>query len=149
VISQAHIDGFLKAHAMAIAGLSRTGRKFGNIAHKTLMSKGYSLYPIHPDIQELNGLKCYADVTELPDDIENLLLVVPPLQSELLVKQIPESPIKRVWMQQGAESHTAIKFCHEHNIQVVHGCCILMHAQPQGIHKFHHLLSGLFGKLPH
>lgn len=30
----------------------------------------------------------------------------------------------------------------------VHGECILMFADPKGIHRFHHWLRGLLGKLP-
>ena len=146
---QVQINGFLEDRAMAIAGLSRTGKKFGNIAYKTLTGKGFSLYPLHPKTQEIEGIKCYASLTELPQDVKNLLLVVPASQSEAIVQQVPESSIKRVWMQQGAESDTAIRFCHEHDILVIHSQCILMHAEPKGIHKLHHWLSGMFGKLAH
>lgn len=148
MVSQAHIDAFLNNGSMALAGMSRSGKKFGNIAFKTLSEKGYKLYPIHPEAHEFGGVKAFPSINDLPVDIENLLLVIPPAQTESLVKQIPGSHIKRVWMQQGAESETAIAFCQEHHIPVVHGTCILMHTQPAGIHKFHHWLMGLFGKLP-
>jgi len=149
MISQERIDAFLRNHRMAIAGMSRSGKKFGNIVYKTLTEKGYELTPLHPEAHEFGGVPSISRINDLPDGVEDLLLVIPPAATEEMVKQIPESNIKRVWMQQGAESDEAIAFCEENNIPVVYGTCILMHSQPTGIHKFHHWLMGLFGKLPH
>lgn len=143
-----NIESFLENRKMAIAGMSRSGKKFGNIIYKTLTEKGYELLPVHPKAHEFGGVRAFPHINDLPVDVENLLLVVPPVQTETIVKQLPGSQIKRVWMQQGAESESAIAFCEEHNIPVVHGTCVLMHSEPTGIHKFHHWLMGLFGKLP-
>ena len=58
--------------------------------------------------------------------------------------------IRRVWMQQGAQSDAAIRYCQEHNINEVHGECIMMFAQPvKSFHGFHRGVWKLFGKLPH
>ena len=148
MISQASIDRFLAQRSMAIAGVSRSGKKFGNMAFKTLQQKGYTLYPLHRDVQEIAGTKCYQALADLPAEVEDLLLVIPATQSESLLKTVPASGIKRVWMQQGAESDQAIRYCAENDIPLIHGTCILMHAQPTGIHRFHHWLMGLFGKHP-
>lgn len=142
------IDSFLANRKIAIAGMSRNSKKFGNIVHRTLSKKGFELYPIHPEVDIIDGEKCFSSITELPPDVKDLLLVIQPQQSELVVRKIPDSSIERVWMQQGAESEEAIKFCKGNDIPLIHGTCILMHAQPDGIHKFHHWLLGLFGKVP-
>jgi predicted CoA-binding protein len=52
-------------------------------------------------------------------------------------------------MQQGSESEKAINYCNENGIDVIHGECILMFAEPvESIHKFHKWLWKIFGKLP-
>lgn len=146
--SKAQITAFLEQRRIAIAGMSRGGKKFGNIIYKTLTEKGYEVLPIHPEAPEFAGLPSYRSVNDLPVSVENLLLVIPPVASEALVKSLPGTGIKRVWMQQGAESQAAIQFCKDTGIDVIHHECVLMHSQPSGIHKFHHWLSGIFGKLP-
>ena len=73
---------------------------------------------------------------------------MPPVQTEKLVREARDAGIARIWMQQGAESAEAIRFCDESGIDVVHGQCIMMFAEPAGIHKFHRWLNGIFGKLP-
>lgn len=60
-----------------------------------------------------------------------------------------ECGIRRIWMQQGAESAEAVGFCERAGIPVVHGECILMFAEPPAwIHRAHRWLRGKFGKLP-
>lgn len=146
--TQAQINAFLGPKKLAIVGMSRGGKKFGNIIFKTLSEKGYDVLPVHPEVHEFGGVASYNRINDLPVGIENIVLVIPPAATEELVRSLPGSRIKRVWMQQGAESDAAIQFCTDNDIDVVHHECVLMHSQPAGIHKFHHWLSGLFGKLP-
>ncbi|MCF7809150.1 MAG: CoA-binding protein [Candidatus Marinimicrobia bacterium] len=146
--AQALIKAFLEPRKLAIAGMSRSGKKFGNIIFKTLTDKGYEMLPVHPENLEFLGAKSYGSIADLPVGVENLVLVIPPAATEEMVRLIPGSGIKRVWMQQGAESDTAIQYCEDHGIDVVHHACVLMHAEPKGIHKFHRWLGGVFGKLP-
>ena len=74
---------------------------------------------------------------------------MPPAETEKVVHEIAEVGIPRVWMQQGAESEDAIRFCEEHGIRVVAGECILMFAEPaEFAHRLHRWIWGLLGKLP-
>ena len=148
MVDQSTIESFLAERKLALAGVSSSANKFGNAVFKELSSKGYELFLVHPSAKEINGVTCYGSLAELPDDVGGLINVVPPVQTEKLVQEAHATGIKKVWMQQGSDSPEAIKFCKEHAMEVVHGECILMFAQPQGLHKFHHWLWGLFGKLP-
>ncbi|MCF7822995.1 MAG: CoA-binding protein [Candidatus Marinimicrobia bacterium] len=140
------IEDFLAQDKMALAGASRSGKKFGNTILKTLMSKGYKIRLLHPEMNELEGLRCYPSLEALPREIENLILVIPPERALEMVNLIPASGIKRVWMQQGSESPEAIDFCNRYGVDVVAGECILMFAEPKGLHKFHSWLNSFFGK---
>ena len=51
-------------------------------------------------------------------------------------------------VQQGAESPYLAELCTQLGIDAVMGECILMHAQPTGIHRVHRALEGLLGRLP-
>jgi hypothetical protein len=146
--TQASVEGFLAEKTLAIAGVSRSGKGFGNSALKDLTDKGYEVLPVHPEAEEVGGVRCSPTIAELPKEVGGLILVVPPDQSEKLVRQAKDAGIKRVWMQQGAESAAAIGYCESNGIDVVHGECIMMFAQPTGFHRFHRWLNGLFRKLP-
>lgn len=146
--TQAAIDRFLSHPTLAVAGASRGGKKFGNTAVRELAAKGYDVALIHPEAKEIDGRPCYASVADLPDPSVGLVLIVPPDQTERIVREAADAGIRDIWMQQGSESPNAVQLCRDHGIDVIHGECILMFAKPAGIHKFHHWLWGLFGKLP-
>lgn len=146
--SQASINEFLAQRTLAIAGVKRDGRGFGNAVLKDLTGKGYEVLPVHPDAQQVAGIPCSPSLAQLPKQVGGVVLVVPPEQTEKLVRQAKEAGIPRVWMQQGAESPQAIEYCADNGIDAVHGECIMMFAQPAGIHRIHRWLWGLVGKLP-
>jgi len=42
------------------------------------------------------------------------------------VKVCKRLGIRKVWMQPGSESETALNFCKENSIEVVHGVCVMV-----------------------
>ena len=77
---------------------------------------------MNPNGDEVLGNKCYPSLEVLPVKPD---VVVPPKITEQLVKTCKKLGITKVWMQLGSESETAIKFCEENIIDVVHGVCVM------------------------
>jgi predicted CoA-binding protein len=147
--SRAAVDDFLAQPGLALVGASRTGRKFGNTALRELLANGWRVFPVHPSAGHIDGVPCAASLASLPESVGGVVLVTPPSQTERLVEEAAEAGIKRVWMQQGAESPAAIQFCEEHGMQVIAGECILMFARPRRwYHLAHRWLWRVLGKLP-
>lgn len=144
------ITDFIAQRNLAIVGVSRGGKKFGNMAFKTLKQKGYRVFPINPNAETIEGEHCYPSLLALPEPVENVLVVVPPAETERVVREAAAAGIRRVWLQQGAASEAAIRFCDEHGMSVIHDECILMFAQPVvSFHRFHRWVWKVLGKLPH
>ena len=146
--TMAAVDRFLSRKRLALAGASRSGRKFGNTVLKTLTAQGYDIAVVHPQADTIDGHRCYATLTDLPPGIGGLVLVTPPGRTEEILHDAVAAGIEQVWMQQGAGSPAAVEFCRRQGIEEIHGECILMFAEPRGIHRVHRWLWGLFGKLP-
>lgn len=147
--SRAEIDDFLSQPALALAGASRSGRKFGNAVLKELTAKGYRVFPIHPEADLLGGVRAYRSLRDLPEPVGGLVLVVPKPQAAALVKEAAEAGIRRVWLQQGAESPEAIEAGRAAGLTVIAGECVLMFARDAAfIHRAHRWVMGVFGKLP-
>jgi len=143
------VDEFLSQRTLALVGMSRKENKFGNIIFRELSGKGYKVYPVHNQAKEIKGHQCWADFQSLPETVAGVVIVVPPAETAKVVREACGAGIRRVWMQQGAESQDAIRFCEEQGMQVVHGECILMFAEPVAfMHRIHRGLWRLFGKLP-
>lgn len=146
--SKALVDEFITQRSIAIVGMSRNPQKFGNAVFRELTQKGYKLYVVHPEAKELEGAPTYSCLSALPETVGGVIAVVPPAQTEQVVKDAAAAGIKRVWMQQGAESPAAIRFCQENGLHEVHGECILMFAGASKFHGWHRWVWGILGKLP-
>ena len=149
MVTRAAIDDFLAHKELALAGVSRSGQGFGNLARKELAAKGYALHLVHPTAEAIDGQPCVHHLTELAHPVDGLLLVTPPEETERLVQEADAAGIRRVWMQQGAESEAAIRYCEEHGMEVIHHQCVLMFAgHPGWVHRAHRWAKGLVGRLP-
>ncbi len=147
--SKARVNEFLAQKTIAVVGVSRSGKGFGNSAAAELKAKGYRVYPVNPNAQTIDGEPCYPSLSALPGRADGVLIVVPPDETEQVVRDAFKAGIRNVWMQQGAESDTAIRFCKEHEMSVVHGECVLMFAEPaHWFHRAHRFVKGLSGQLP-
>jgi len=147
--SKAAVADFVSQRKLAVVGVSRKKMKFGNLAFRELKRKGYKLFPVHPHAEQLEGERCYASLAALPEPVDGVLVIVPPAQAEQVVREAAAAGIRRVWLQQGAGSPAAIRFCEDNGISVVHGECILMFAEPAAwYHRAHRWVWGLLGKLP-
>jgi len=146
--SQIAVDAFLAEPALALVGMSRSGRSFGNYAYKALTTKGYRVYPIHPIADTIEGHHCYHRFADLPEHVDAVLIVVPPEEAAIVVKDAAAAGIHHVWLQQGAESPQVLAACRDAGVDAVAGECILMFAKPTGFHKMHRWAWKLTGKLP-
>jgi predicted CoA-binding protein len=145
------IQAFLDGKKIAIVGASNNKDNFGRSLMEELSKKGYQVFPVNPGCEEINGTACVATVRDLPSEVENVILAVPPALTEEIIQQSIGSAVKRVWMIQGvgrgAYSEKAHKVCTENGIEVVHGFCPFMFFG-EGMHKFHFWIRKTFGKLP-
>ena len=147
--SKASVDNFLSQKNIAIVGVSRSGKKFGNYINKGLKEKGYNTFIINPNAETIDEQKSYPDFKSLPEKAEGLVVCVTPSETETVVKDAAEYGIKNIWMQQGSQSDNAIELCKKNGIDYVAGECIFMFAEPVGFgHKLHRIVWGWLGKLP-
>lgn len=147
--SQISVYEFLSQKSLAVVGVSRTGKKMGNAIYKALKQKGYKVFPIHPEAESVEGDPCYRSFGALPEKVSGVVICVPPVQTEIVLRQAFESGISHVWMQQGSESYAAIRYCEKNSMDPVHGQCIMMFIEPvESIHKIHRWVLKLVGKYP-
>jgi uncharacterized protein len=149
MVSLSSIQNFLSAKEIAVAGASRNPRKFGNVVLKELQSKGYKLYPINPNASSINDLPCYESVAALPPQVTHLFIVTRPAQTMEVLEGAINRGIRNVWIQQKSDTPQVLEKARQHGIELVHGECIMMHAEPsKGFHHFHKAVRRFFGRMP-
>ncbi len=143
------IDEFVSKKKLAIVGVSRNKKKFGNYICKELSKKGYQIFPVHPSLEKVDGVECYESFEKLPEDVDSLILNIPPYKAKEAVKEVAQQGIKRVWLQQGSSSDEVLKACTDNGIEYVDNECIIMYAEPvESFHKIHRFIWKLIGKYP-
>jgi len=148
-VTQSLVSDFLSQRKLALVGISRSGKKFGNMVLKDLAAKGYQVHPVHPAAGEIDGHRCWPNLLELPERVGGVVTVVPPSETEKVLRDVVKAGIPRVWMQQGSESPAALRYCEENGISAVHGYCIMMFAEPTAFfHRAHRWVARVFGKTP-
>jgi len=96
---------FFKPRSIAVIGASSKPMKIGNVIVKQL-KKRYSgkLYPVNPRHEEIEGLKCYPTILDVPGDVD---LAVISLRADLVpgvVKQSIEKGVKGIIIVSGGFS---------------------------------------------
>jgi len=126
-MDQELIERFLdKKNVFAVVGASRDPQKYGYQVYRDLKNGGYKVYPVNPNADEILGDRCYSSLENLPINPDVVDVVVPPRVTERIVETCKRLAITKVWMQPGSESETAIKFCDDNGIDVVHGVCVMI-----------------------
>ncbi|MDR3609464.1 MAG: CoA-binding protein [Ignavibacteriaceae bacterium] len=143
------IEVFLSAKNIAVVGVSRTGLKFGYSAFKQLRSSGHNAIPVNSNADSIMGNICYHSLTELKNQVDAALIIVPPVQAVKVVHDALNANIKNIWFQPGSESKEALELCERNGVNFVHKQCILMHLEPvASIHKIHRFINKVIGLYP-
>jgi uncharacterized protein len=113
------------AKVVAVVGASSNRRKFGNRALRAFRQQGYTVVPINPHETEVEGLKAYASVLDVPGTIDMASLYVPPEIGAQVIGEIARKGIGEVWLNPGAESDALIARARALKIQPIVACSIV------------------------
>jgi len=143
------IQKFLEPKKIAVAGASRNPKKFGGAIFKELKEKGFDLYPVNPNADEIQGVKCFKNIAELPEDVSQLYIVTPKQETVAVVNAAVEKGMKMIWIQQKSETPEAVKIVEDAGIPLIYNKCLFMFADPvKGPHNVHRFFVKLFGSYP-
>lgn len=73
------IDGMLRPKTIAVVGASATPGKIGYTVLANLLESKFEgkIFPINPTAQEILGLKVYAEIADVPEQIDAAIITVP------------------------------------------------------------------------
>ncbi len=141
------IQNFIEQKKIAVVGASRQGKKFGNMAAKELIDRGYEVFFIHPEVDEIEGIKTYQSLTAVKDLAETVWINVPADKGAAVLADAAKAGFSQVWLQQGADSPELKELGSELDLELITGKCILMYAEPVGsFHKFHQVIWKMIGQ---
>jgi predicted CoA-binding protein len=147
------VDDFLGLKRVAVVGVSRNPKDFTRILFRELHSRGYDVVPVHPNQKEVEGVPCYAHVSEIEPPVEGALLLTNPVGTADVVQECARAGIHRIWMYRaigaGSVNASAVRFCQENDMSVVDGECPFMFLPHSAFpHRAHGFCRKLFGHYP-
>jgi hypothetical protein len=113
------------AKVVAVIGASSNPRKFGNRAVRAFRRQGYTVIPVNPHELQIEGLKTYASVLDVPDAIDMATFYVPPDIGEKVMKEVARKQIPEVWLNPGSESDDLVRLARSLNVEPILACSIL------------------------
>ena len=122
---------FLAQKRVAVTGVSRHPKNHGsNSVYKRLRERGYDVFAVNPNADEVEGDHAYADLSSIPGGLEAVVIATRPEFAEGTMRECAELGIKHVWMHWGAGgssvSESATDYGRRHGISVIDGGCPLM-----------------------
>jgi predicted CoA-binding protein len=110
---------------VAVIGASNNRQKFGNRAVRAFVRHGYTVIPINPHEPEVEGLRTYRSVLDVPGPIDMASFYVPPEVGEQIIDEVARKQIPEVWLNPGAESDALIDRARRLSIKPIVACSIV------------------------
>jgi predicted CoA-binding protein len=152
-ISEAATE-FLAKKRIAVTGVSRNPKGHGsNIVYQRLRERGYQVFAVNPNADEVEGDACFHDLESIPGGVEAVVIGTRPETAETTVRECAELGIKHVWMHRsigaGSVSKPATEYGRQNGITVIDGGCPCMFdPTADRAHKVMRLVFTLTGKVP-
>lgn len=133
---------------IAIAGVSSNPKRFGYTIFNDLRKKGFDICPVNPKAKDIDGVKFYASISDVPDEYKKLFIVTPKTATNEVLKEASKKGINHVWIQQTANTKESAVLAKANNIELIEKECIYMYTEPvAGMHKFHRTINKIFSLL--
>ena len=145
---------FLAHKRVAVTGVSRDPNGHGsNVVYKRLGERGYDVFAVNPNADEVEGDRAYHDLGAIPGGVEAVVIGTRPEIAEETMRECAELGIKHVWMHRGpgagSVSKAAATYGREQGIAVIDGGCPCMFGPTADFgHKTMRLVFTLTGNVP-
>lgn len=126
------------SRTIAVVGISDQPDRSSYAVAKQLQRRGYTVIPVNPRLKEWEGLKCYAYVSDIPEDV-NIDIVDVFRRSEYTsdtVRDVLKRTAKPrcIWLQLGITSDEARTLTEEAGIFYVEDHCTAVELALRNIH---------------
>ena len=147
-------SAFLANNRIAVTGVSRKAQGHGsNAVYKRLRDRGYEVFAVNPNAEEVEGDFCYHDLKSIPGGVDAVVIATRPDAVAATMRECAELGIKQTWMHrsfgEGSVCDDATVYGREHGITVIDGGCPLMFDPIADLgHKVMRFVFTRSGKVP-
>lgn len=111
---------------VAILGASADRSKFGNKSVRAHLQQGYDVYPVNPRGGEIEGLKAYASLAEVPvDRLTRISVYLPPHIGLKTLDEVAAKGCDEFWLNPGSDSDEVVNKARELGLEPIVACSIV------------------------
>jgi uncharacterized protein len=111
---------------VAILGASADRSKFGNKSVRAHLHQGYDVYPVNPKGGEIEGLKVYASLKDVPvERLERVSVYLPPHAVLAVLPEVAAKGCDELWLNPGTESDAVVAKAQELGLDPIVACSIV------------------------
>lgn len=111
---------------VAILGASRDRGKYGNKSVRAHLARGYEVFPVNPGADEIEGLKAYASLADVPAGrLSRISVYLPPAVGLKVLDEIKARGADEVWFNPGSDSPEVIARAEALGLAVIQACSIV------------------------
>jgi predicted CoA-binding protein len=145
---------FLANKRVAVTGVSRETKSHGsNVVYQRLRDRGYDVFAVNPNADEVEGDRCYHDLRSIPGGVNAVVIATRPEIAEETMRECADLGIEHVWMHRGpgagSVSEAAADYGRRQGIAVIDGGCPCMFDPTADFgHKAMRVVFTLAGNVP-
>ncbi len=117
---------------VAVIGASSKRHKFGNKALRAYLSQGYRVFAINPNEEQVEGIKTYASVLDVPGPIDMATVYVPGHIGVRVMEDIAKKGIPEVWLNPGADDDEVVERAKALGVRIIQACSIMAIGEAPG-----------------
>lgn len=111
---------------VAVIGAGPDRHKFGNKSVRAHLSAGYTVYPVHPSAETVEGLPAFRSVADVPvDKLDRVTVYLPPAVGLKVLPAIAAKNPGEVWFNPGADSPEVLAEARRLGLNAIAACSIV------------------------
>ncbi len=118
------ISRILKMHTIAVVGLSPKPDRPSYDVARYLLGQGYKIIPVNPVQEEILGLKCYPNLSAIPEPVDLVDVFRRPEHCPPIAKEAVAIGAKALWLQLGIANDEAARIASDAGLLFVMDRCI-------------------------
>ena len=115
----------LDCRTWAVIGANRNPAKYGYMIFNKLKRHGYRVYPVNPNYETIDGERCHASLSDLPETPEVIVMVVAPRICERFLNEAAALHIPYVWLQPGTHDQAVLQLVGDLGLTAIQACVLV------------------------
>jgi uncharacterized protein len=111
--------------SVAVIGASSARHKYGNRAVRAYLRQGWTVYPVNPNEGEVEGMKTFARIGDIPVKVDRAALYVQPEVGLSLLPEIKAKGVSELFVNPGAESDELMAEADRLGLNAIYACAIV------------------------